>query len=148
MRQTVHNPAIAGLYCLSGLGQDNHLSLLGETVILYNLGMLTPESIELYKERLEKDRLRLVKKAEKESRPEDFGGEAMDPEDEEADEAEEYANDLATSEVLKGRVNEIDAALNKMREGKYGICENCGREIPKEVLDLVPESQYCDNCKK
>jgi RNA polymerase-binding transcription factor DksA len=110
--------------------------------------MLTPESIELYKERLEKDRLRLVKKAEKESRPEDFGGEAMDPEDEEADEAEEYANDLATSEVLKGRVNEIDAALNKMREGKYGICENCGREIPKEVLDLVPESQYCDNCKK
>lgn len=110
--------------------------------------MLTAEEIAKYKDRLEKERVSLLKEIKRDSRPEDFGGEPMDKDDEEADEAEEYANKLAVGEVARERVNEIDAALNRMAEGKYGTCENCGQEISKQVLDLVPESQYCDNCKK
>jgi RNA polymerase-binding transcription factor DksA len=45
-------------------------------------------------------------------------------------------------------VNEIDAALNKITAGTYGKCERCGKEIEKEVLDLVPESQLCEEHKK
>lgn len=114
--------------------------------ILYNLAMLTPEEIKKYKERLEKDRARLMGEIKSESRPTDFGSD-IDNGDEEADEAEELADNLAASEVFKGRVNEIDSALAKIAAGTYGICEKCGKEIPKEVLDVVPESQYCNDCK-
>ncbi len=109
--------------------------------------MLTTEEINKYKEKLEQERARLLKEVGGESKPEDFGGETADPEDEEADEAEEYDNELATAAVQKERINNIDAALQRMADGKYGICEKCGHEISKEVLDAAPESRYCDNCK-
>jgi DnaK suppressor protein len=109
--------------------------------------MLTAHEIQGYKDRLEKTKDQLLKEVKIESRPANFGAETADQEDEKADEAEEFTNELATAAVQKERVNAIDAALARIREGKYGICEKCGKEIPKKVLDLVPESQYCDNCK-
>lgn len=109
--------------------------------------MLTKEELDTYEERLNEERSKLLDGVKKNSRPEDFGGETMDPEDEEADEAEEFANELATGEVRRERINDIDAALQRIKDGKYGICEKCGGEIPKEVLNLVPESRYCEDCK-
>ncbi len=66
---------------------------------------------------------------------------------EEADESEEGANELATIETLKGRVENMDAALAKVEAGAYGICESCGQEIELELLEVNPESATCRKCK-
>ena len=42
----------------------------------------------------------------------------------------------------------IDAALKRMDEGAYGICTNCGREIPAERLEAYPWASLCIDCKR
>ncbi|MEK7195584.1 MAG: TraR/DksA C4-type zinc finger protein [Patescibacteria group bacterium] len=99
-----------------------------------------------FKEKLESERESLLKRIAEDEKVTDFGSD-VDGLDEEADEADELSNKLATVQTLKERVNEIDAALNRMVEGKYGVCEKCGKEIENEVLEISPESRYCRNCK-
>ncbi len=68
--------------------------------------------------------------------------------EEEADEAEDYSNQLAEKQALKERLLEIKHALDKISSGAYGKCESCGMEIEPEVLAVVPESRLCKACKK
>ena len=103
--------------------------------------------IEQYKKLLEKEQVELTKEANSDQKPEDFGAD-LDHGDEEANEAESFSNQLAEAQGLKERINEIDIALNKIRAGKYGLCENCGKEIEGVVLDISPESRLCQSCKK
>ncbi|GLF91553.1 general stress protein 16O [Bacillus safensis] len=43
---------------------------------------------------------------------------------------------------------EIDAALKRMEDGTYGICEKTGKEIPYERLKAVPYTRYSIDAKK
>lgn len=38
---------------------------------------------------------------------------------------------------------EIDCALQRIREGTYGFCEETGRPIPAERLRALPWARYC-----
>jgi DnaK suppressor protein len=76
----------------------------------------------------------------------DFGSD-VDHFEEEADEAEEYGNQLSVIQALKERLNDIEHALSKFTNGSYGICENCREEIDAETLFAAPESRLCRNCK-
>jgi len=40
----------------------------------------------------------------------------------------------------------IDKALVKIAEGRYGFCEQCGKEISLERLMVLPESENCMVC--
>jgi DnaK suppressor protein len=40
-------------------------------------------------------------------------------------------------------LDDIDYALNKIKEGTYGKCEECGVEIPFERLEAMPTARYC-----
>jgi DnaK suppressor protein len=42
----------------------------------------------------------------------------------------------------------IDEALMKLREGSYGICEDCGGEISAERLNVMPFAIYCKDCRE
>jgi RNA polymerase-binding protein DksA len=54
-----------------------------------------------------------------------------------------------TLEENSGQVlAEIDRALKRIEEGTYGICNNCGREIPVERLDAYPWAELCIECKR
>jgi len=77
----------------------------------------------------------------------EFGSD-VDSGDEEADEAEEFGTQLSIAQVLKERLADIELALKKIEEGKYGICEKCGGKISLDVLKAVPESRLCKKCKK
>ncbi|WP_456267017.1 MULTISPECIES: TraR/DksA family transcriptional regulator [unclassified Bacillus (in: firmicutes)] len=44
--------------------------------------------------------------------------------------------------------DEINAALKRMEDGTYGICEKTGKEIPYERLKAVPYTRYSIDAKK
>jgi DnaK suppressor protein len=44
-------------------------------------------------------------------------------------------------------LREIDSALEKLKEGNYGICEACGKNIGVKRLEIVPSARLCIKCK-
>lgn len=42
---------------------------------------------------------------------------------------------------------QVDAALRRIDEGKYGICERCGKPINPERLEALPYATYCITCQ-
>jgi DnaK suppressor protein len=55
--------------------------------------------------------------------------------------------DLVLSAQAKTAVDEIDRAVAKIELGTYGLCEKCGREIPKARLRVLPHAPLCVACK-
>ncbi len=51
------------------------------------------------------------------------------------------------SEAQRGRVRDIDAALERMDHGVYGLCARCEEEIPTRRMEVRPFSRYCVDCK-
>lgn len=45
------------------------------------------------------------------------------------------------------RLKEIDSAMGRLEDGAYGICEECGEEIPVERLQALPFTLYCVECQ-
>ena len=41
---------------------------------------------------------------------------------------------------------EIDAALTRMDEGRYGLCKSCGNEIALGRLQVRPQAALCISC--
>jgi RNA polymerase-binding protein DksA len=41
---------------------------------------------------------------------------------------------------------EIDAALERVNSGAYGVCEGCGQPIPAERLEARPVARTCVAC--
>jgi RNA polymerase-binding transcription factor DksA len=50
---------------------------------------------------------------------------------------------LANEQYL---VNESRDALRRIEDGKFGVCESCGRPIAKERLRAMPFARYCLQC--
>jgi DnaK suppressor protein len=42
----------------------------------------------------------------------------------------------------------IDAALRKLEDDTYGICEECGDEISEDRLKILPFAIYCRDCQE
>jgi RNA polymerase-binding protein DksA len=53
---------------------------------------------------------------------------------------------IAQSETLE--INQIDNALKKIKQGKYGMCECCGSNINKQRLVAIPFVSLCVKCKE
>jgi DnaK suppressor protein len=41
---------------------------------------------------------------------------------------------------------DIDAAIARLAEGRYGTCERCGQPIAPERLDALPAARLCIAC--
>lgn len=44
------------------------------------------------------------------------------------------------------RLQLIDSALDRIHQGKYGLCVKCGKEIPHPRLEALPYALMCVNC--
>ena len=44
------------------------------------------------------------------------------------------------------RLRLIDNALDRIRQGKYGLCSKCGKEIPQARLEALPYALMCVAC--
>lgn len=60
----------------------------------------------------------------------------------------ERSKDLALRDQAMLQLQKIDDALAGIREGTYGRCRRCGREIPRERLEAVPEATLCLECRQ
>lgn len=45
-------------------------------------------------------------------------------------------------------LTDIDAALDRMRAGRYGRCVNCEATIPLERLEILPYVALCMTCHR
>jgi DnaK suppressor protein len=43
-------------------------------------------------------------------------------------------------------LGQIEAAIERIEEGRYGPCETCGQRIPKTRLDAIPYATRCVQC--
>lgn len=59
---------------------------------------------------------------------------------------DEISSQLA--EVESRELNRIEYALERMREGQFGICEGCGTNIPMARLNALPYAKYCLLCQR
>jgi len=63
-------------------------------------------------------------------------------------EVADYAKNLSVERELEKELRDIEKALQKMKDGTYGICSHCGQQIEIERLKIRPESGSCVSCKK
>lgn len=45
-------------------------------------------------------------------------------------------------------LEEIADALDRIKDGKFGLCEECGQEILKARLEALPYVRYCVECAR
>jgi len=58
---------------------------------------------------------------------------------------EDIRGGMLRSEIEE--LNQIEDALRRIKAGKYGFCESCGRRIAKARLMALPFATLCVDCK-
>jgi RNA polymerase-binding transcription factor DksA len=53
---------------------------------------------------------------------------------------------MSRAATLLRTIEEIDAALERIADGTYGVCVHCGATIPAERLEFRPRSAACVAC--
>lgn len=59
---------------------------------------------------------------------------------------DELCSQLA--EVESRELTQIDSALDRMREGRYGVCDDCNKPIPLARLQALPYATSCIQCQR
>jgi len=54
---------------------------------------------------------------------------------------------LSLNDSQRVILQDIDEALDRIKEGEYGICIECGDSIEKKRLEIRPQAKYCVDCK-
>jgi RNA polymerase-binding transcription factor DksA len=59
-----------------------------------------------------------------------------------------YEQEFTLSLLQKdeGTLDLLEAALERIEEGVYGTCQECGGRIPKTRLNAIPYTPYCVKC--
>jgi len=63
--------------------------------------------------------------------------------------SDNYEQEL-TLELMENKgesMSRIEKALNKIEEGEYGLCEECGKRIKKARLEAIPYAEHCISCQ-
>lgn len=71
-----------------------------------------------------------------------------DKEDENANEVAQYSDNLTLERTLEKQLRDVNNALQRVDDGKYGVCKYCNKEISAERLEARPTSSACVECKK
>ncbi|HXG31244.1 MAG TPA: RNA polymerase-binding protein DksA [Thermodesulfobacteriota bacterium] len=56
--------------------------------------------------------------------------------------------ELRTRDRERKLLQKILKAIQKIKDGTYGICEECGEEISESRLRVRPEATLCIKCKE
>ncbi len=108
----------------------------------------TKASLVKEKERLEKELLSIANKKEQveddfDSRYPNWG----DDIDSNAAEVDTYSSRLGIEKNLESLLQSTTKALDKINNGTYGLCEQCGQEIQLARLKAYPAATFCMKCQ-
>jgi DnaK suppressor protein len=53
---------------------------------------------------------------------------------------------LSLMETEEGTLDAVEAAIEKIEDGVYGECEECGSAISKARLQAIPYTPLCIKC--
>lgn len=65
-----------------------------------------------------------------------------------ASETYERSKDLGLQKDQEYLLEQIDSALERIEQGTYGWCVECGQPIPEERLSALPHAARCLGCAK
>jgi len=65
-----------------------------------------------------------------------------------ASEAYEQAKDLALRQNAEQLLVQVTNALERFKQGTYGVCERCGTEIDPARLKALPYATLCLHCQQ
>ena len=106
------------------------------------------QDLQSFRERLEKMRSDLVEDSEEtvhEMREEN--NLYPDPSDRATSETD-HINLLRIRDRERKLMSKIDEAIDRLSNGSFGICEECGEEIDIERLNIRPVTTFCIRCKE
>jgi RNA polymerase-binding protein DksA len=63
-------------------------------------------------------------------------------------EIEQVSKNLALKRHLERLLAQIEAAVSRIEQGVYGLCERCGQAINPERLEALPYATTCLNCAR
>ncbi len=81
-------------------------------------------------------------------------GRAADSEDIAQDVADKAANSYTKEFLFSQSSNDrallarVEEALARIRDGTFGECINCGKELNPKRLEAVPWARYCISCQE
>lgn len=55
---------------------------------------------------------------------------------------------MARRGTLQSNLEEIDAALIRVDDGTYGLCEDCRKPVPEGRLEIIPYARRCVACQQ
>jgi RNA polymerase-binding transcription factor DksA len=55
----------------------------------------------------------------------------------------EHEKNISLLEQVSDELLQIDAALQRLEHGTYGVCQACGRPITNERLEALPATRFC-----
>ncbi len=68
--------------------------------------------------------------------------------DADAEEQFGHARTSAVKKQLEAKIKQTKRALKRIKKGKYGICEKCGKMIDTDRLKIYPEATLCVKCER
>ena len=60
-----------------------------------------------------------------------------------ASDAFEREKEFSILDQVQAELEDVERALKRLDEGKYGLCQACNREIGDERLAAVPSTRFC-----
>jgi DnaK suppressor protein len=93
----------------------------------------------------------LTRKRELDARIGDLLGDVVgrgEPDDEGGVAIQNYSKDWAAAALERARrtLNEVEAALVRIKAGDYGVCDACHISIPRARLEALPWARLCVSC--
>lgn len=63
-----------------------------------------------------------------------------------ASDANEAHTRAAMITTVRQQLERVQDALKRIEQGRYGLCDRCGKPIPRERLELLPYARSCVSC--
>ena len=108
---------------------------------------LTPDEYAEYREALLAKRRGMI--AQQTSQLESLHGDKHHLADlEEMGDSSDTESACEIMDLSSSTIDQIDRGLEKLEAGTYGLCEECGKQIPRVRLRFLPFAPLCIDCQR